>query len=95
MSRRFLKLFCDVNCSSDQPLRYRAFVNEELFSERTWIWNNVYLEEMFQIHAPPGRYTIRFENVDPELGSISVSNYRVEGPGHVIEGAQPILEISL
>ena len=95
MNRRFIKLFCDVTCDCTQPLRYRAFVNEELFSERTWIWNNFYLEEMFQISAPPGRYKIRFENVDPELGSIAVRNYRVEGPGQVLDGTQPILEISL
>jgi len=60
-------------------------VNEELFTERTWIWSDVYLEEMFQISAPPGRYTIRFENVDPELGIIKVRNFRVDGPGRMLE----------
>ena len=70
---------CDVTAKVHaQPFRYRVYVNNELFTERTWIWQGVYLEEMLPISAPAGVYPIRFETVDPENGRIKVRNHRVD-----------------
>ena len=84
------------------PFRYRVYVNNELFTERTWIWQNayfmdgnqsvwkdiditdIYLEEMLPISALPGIYPVKFELVNPERGKIQVRNYRVTGPGRII-----------
>ena len=61
--------------------------NDELFAERTWIWSEHYLEEMFQISAPPGKYYLRFELVQPCLAHLNVSNMRViQGPGRMKSG---------
>jgi hypothetical protein len=61
-----------------------VYVNEELFSERTWIWKDSYLEEALQIQAPSGAYLLRFENVDPNFGNFKMRNVRVqEGPGKI------------
>jgi hypothetical protein len=61
-----------------------VFVNDELFSERTWIWQDAYLEELLQIEAEPGDYTLRWELVPPHLAEITVKNVHVEyGPGAV------------
>lgn len=55
MKGRFVLVQCDVYCEwHDSPPRYRAFVHDELFVERTWIWEGAYLEEQFQILAKPG-----------------------------------------
>jgi hypothetical protein len=63
------------------PPRYRCYVNNELFTERTWIWTDKYLEEMIQIQAPPGHYEVRYELLDPDQASIKVRDLRVvEGP---------------
>jgi hypothetical protein len=60
MKTQFVKVVFDVHCQwSDIPPRYRCYVEDELFGERTWTWHGVYLEEAFQIQAPPGRYKIR------------------------------------
>ena len=68
---------CDVTAKVHaQPFRYRVYVNNELFTERTWIWPDSYLEETLPIVAPVGVYPIRFETVDPENGRIKVRNYR-------------------
>jgi len=77
---------CDVTAKVHaQPFRYRVYVNNELFTERTWIWQGVYLEEMLQISAPAGVYPIRFEIVDPENGRIKVRNHRIDqGPARII-----------
>ena len=70
---------CDVTAKVHaQPFRYRVYVNNELFTERTWIWQGVYLEEMLPISAPAGIYPIRFETVDPENGRIKVRNHRTD-----------------
>ena len=86
MTKQFIRLLCDVNCEWEGlgPV-YRAYVNDELFAERTWIWTDSYLEELFQIEAEPGDYTIRYELVLPHLATISVKNTRVDhGPGIMI-----------
>ena len=70
---------CDVTAKVHaQPFRYRVYVNNELFAERTWIWQGVYLEEILPIVAPVGIYPIRFETVDPENGRIKVRNHRTD-----------------
>jgi hypothetical protein len=83
MQTEFIIAKYDVYCRWTGPYpRYRCYVNDELFSERTWIWNDVYLEESFQIQAPVGKYTVRVELLDTEHASIKVRNFRVEqGPG--------------
>lgn len=68
---------CDVTAKVHaQPFRYRVYVNNELFTERTWIWTDSYLEETLPISALVGVYPIRFETVDPENGRIKVRNHR-------------------
>ena len=70
---------CDVTAKVHaQPFRYRVYVNNELFTERTWIWPDAYLEETLPISALAGVYPIRFETVDPDNGRIKVRNYRTD-----------------
>ena len=79
MQTYFVRVECDVTAKVHaQPLRYRAYVNNELFAERTWIWTDSYLEENFQISAPAGVYPIRFETVDTDHGCITVQNYKTD-----------------
>jgi hypothetical protein len=87
MTAEFVVATCDVRCSwneSDPPPRYRCYVNDELFTERTWIWRNVYLEENLQILAEPGKYRVRYEIVDPESAAIAFSNLRIDSGPAVI-----------
>jgi hypothetical protein len=79
MNKKFVRVLCDVHCDWEglAPV-YRVYVNDELFTERTWIWNDVYLEELIQINAEPGKYHIRHELVPPNLATLRVENMRVE-----------------
>ena len=89
MQTEFVKVVVDVYCkwSNTQP-RYRAYVNNELFTERTWIWDHVYLEEEYQIQAPPGQYQIRYELLDPDGTGLKTRNMRVvHGPARIVNGA--------
>lgn len=78
MGKKFVRVVCDVYCDwEDNPPQYRAYINDELFAERTWVWKNVHLEESFQIEAWPGKYTIRYELLDQQA-KLQTCNYRVE-----------------
>ena len=86
MARQFIRLLVDVHCewTGSTPI-YRAYVNDELFAERTWIWTEMYLEECFQIDAEPGEYRIRYELVSPHLAELNVTNFRVDHGPAIIE----------
>ena len=69
MKPKFVKLHLDLHCDWKKvPPTYRLYVNHEMFTERTYIWGGTqYLQEILQLSAPPGRYTIRVDNLgDPE-----------------------------
>jgi len=87
MEPKFIQFTVDVSAKRrpDTELRYRAYINDELFTERNWIWTDTYLEETHQIMASTGTYPIRYETVDREAGRIRVKNFRViDGPGVII-----------
>lgn len=93
MQTHYVRLMCDIYCNYDERSpRYRVYINDELFAERTWIWNDVYLEESIQIEARPGLYPIRIELVEPEVGKLKVKNMRIDaGPAVLRKG--DLLEI--
>jgi hypothetical protein len=90
----FVKAVFDLDCEWEGlPPSYRVYVNDELFAERTWRWNDSYLEEMLQIQAPPGLYEITLQPVPPTLARFQITNRRVEhGPGRWI--SDTVLEIA-
>lgn len=79
METKFVKAVFDIDCDwAGLPPVYRVYVNDELFTERTWIWTDNYLEEILQIQAVPGRYRIKLESVGPDLAKFTVGNHRIE-----------------
>lgn len=87
MKRYFVRVLADVDCEWEglNPT-YRVFVDDELFAERTWRWTTEYLEEMLQIEAGPGEYSLRWELVKPHLAQLKVTNIRVDfGPGQIVD----------
>lgn len=86
MRTEFVMVLADINCEwSDHPPRYRCYVNDELFVERTWIWTDVYLEEQLQILAAPGNYQIRYELIDQDHAILNVDNYRIANGSAIID----------
>jgi hypothetical protein len=85
MARHYIKVLCDVYCDwQGSDPAYRLFVNDELFTERTFSWPDCYLEEMIQIEAEPGNYEIRYEVITPGLVQLRTKNIRVAlGPATV------------
>jgi hypothetical protein len=91
MTKRFVQIKADVHCRWEglNPV-YRLYVNDELFTERTWDWDYAYLEETVPIEAEPGDYYLRWELVPPCLAHMDITNMRVSHgsvtvmPGNII-----------
>jgi hypothetical protein len=79
MTKHFVRVLADVDCEWQglNPV-YRVYVNDELFTERTWYWIDEYLEERLQIEAEPGDYLLRWELVPPHLAQLTVKNLRID-----------------
>lgn len=86
METVFVKAMFDIDCEwSDTQPAYRVFVNDELFTERTWVWQDTYLEEILQIQACPGQYHIQLKPVHSH-SKFTVTNHRIEhGPARWID----------
>ena len=91
MNKSFVVVAVDLikDPSFDQEFRYRAYVNSELFTERTWVWDNrFYLEENITIEAPPGKYRIDIQVHGASAEVLKITNMRiVEGPGRLDKNA--------
>lgn len=88
MEKKFVRIACNVFCRWEGlPPNYRVYVNDELFTERTWIWqDDFYLREELQIEAAPGEYIIRYELVPPNLAELIVTRPVVTyGPAEISE----------
>ena len=85
MQKQSVQVCYDVRCSWDgPPPRYRLYVENELFVERTFNFVQSYLNEVIPIDAPPGDYVIRYEMIDPN-GHIAASNPKIlSGPAELI-----------
>jgi len=79
MNRQSVVVRADVSLEwQGNPPNYRIYVGNEMFTERTWIWQEQYLEERLVVNAPPGKYNLRWELVPPAQGTIEVKNVRIE-----------------
>ena len=85
MTRHFIRVLFDVHCDwQGLAPDYRVYVNDELFTERTYNFTDAYLEEMLQIEAPEGNYKIHCELVPPAFAHLRVENMRVDfGPASI------------
>lgn len=65
MNKLFVKASIELHCDNVSPApTYRVYVNDELFTERTYIWEDQCPVEMLQILAEPGQYRVRVESAD-------------------------------
>ena len=64
MRHNYVRVATDIHAVWDEiPPVYRLFINDELLTERTYIWRDQYLEEHIQLDIAPGKYRLRLEKV--------------------------------
>lgn len=72
-------MLMDIHCTwTGNAPSYRVYVNDELFSERTFIWRDRYLTELLQISAEPGIYQVRVEAVPHDPKKFALHNSKIE-----------------
>ena len=79
MKTQFVKTTFNIHCKWENvPPIFRVYVNDELFSERVWVWDQpVYLNQMLQIQAAPGRYTVEIRS--PNSNAVfTTADYNIE-----------------
>jgi hypothetical protein len=76
--KKDVSVTADIYCRWEgSPPTYRLYVNDELFTERTFVWKGGYLTECFHVSAEPGEYRLRYETISNNTASIAVKNLRV------------------
>jgi hypothetical protein len=96
MQTKSVQVQCNVYCKWDgSDTRYRLYVNDELFTERSWIWGGkeYYLEEVITIEALPGLYEIKYELLEPTQNKLGIKNMRVISGNATMHKNQTTLEI--
>ena len=86
MSKTYVRVLSNIDCDWEgiRPV-YRLYVNDELFSERTWRWTDNYLQEIVQVEAEPGEYSLRYELVEPNLAQLQVGTLTADyGPVEIV-----------
>ena len=86
MSKTYVRVLSNIDCDWEgiRPV-YRLYVNDELFSERTWRWTDNYLQEILQVSAEPGEYHLRYELVEPHLAQLRVGTLTADlGPVEIV-----------
>jgi len=94
MDTHFVRAVFDLDCKWEGiPPVYRIYVNDEMFTEREWDWaDNIYLTQILQIQAPPGKYDVRIETVEPCLAEFCIHNNRVEqGPARWVKNFRLVI----
>lgn len=79
MSMKHLQV--DVLCNwSDDPPVYRLFVNNDLLTERTFIWPGYrnFIRENIVVDVDPGVHTVRIENIS-QNGAFILERLNLEG----------------
>jgi hypothetical protein len=90
MDKKFVRILSNIDCDWEGlPPVYRLYVNDELFSERTWTWRDARLQEELQVEAVPGDYALRYELVAPHLAKLHIGSLTVDtGPAQVVNSTQ-------
>jgi len=78
-NKKFVKVTLDIRCFwLNHAPDYRLYVNDELFADRTFRWGKEkYLQEVINLHAPPGLYTIRVEHDSKHIVEFSAHNLQI------------------
>lgn len=71
----------DIYCNWDaEPQAYRVYVDDDLLTERTYLWRNTdqYVQENIIVHVEPGQHQLKIIPVDPNFHGFTWRNLVVD-----------------
>lgn len=70
----------DIYCKWDvEPQAYRVYVDDDLLTERTYLWRNTdqYVQENIIINVEPGQHCFKLEPVNKDFTGFSTRNFTI------------------
>jgi hypothetical protein len=69
---------------SERAPIYRVYVDDNLLTERDFIWNNSFIRENIIVNLEPGEHSVKVEQTTP-YGTITAKNIQVDGKSSTTE----------
>ena len=85
MNKERFELTFDLICKSTEnllsPPVYRIYVDKDLLTERSFIWNpsETYIEELVTVFLEAGPHSMRVEHVGNDSADFVVENFKING----------------
>ena len=74
-----IDLFAEINPKFNRCIPYRLYINDELMTERDYIWDNKthYITEVVPLFIGDGTHTINIENLNTKYGALKINTIRI------------------
>jgi hypothetical protein len=76
-----LRIEVDVLCEwQTEPQSYRLYINNDLYTERTYIWRNPnqWVREMLVAELAPGEHIIKIQPVNSQFHGFKLANFAID-----------------
>jgi hypothetical protein len=86
-----LRIEVDVLCDwQTDPQAYRLYINNDLYTERTYIWRNPnqWLREIIVAELEPGEHTLTLQPVNPNFPGFRLTNFAVNNKFQNLENGK-------
>ena len=91
-------IYCDrsfkpLEFATDAQKSYRVYVDDDLLTERTYIWDNkeLFVQENIIVDIPPGVHEFRIVPAYPYFNVFSFKNFTVNGELRHVDNGQFVL----
>lgn len=75
-----LKIEVDILCEwQTEPQAYRLYINDDLYTERTYVWRNPnqWVREMLVAELAHGKHTIKILPVNGKFHGFKLANFAI------------------
>ena len=86
-----LRIEVDVLCDwQTDPQAYRLYVDDDLYTERTYIWRNPHqwVREILVAELDSGEHTIRIEPVNADFNGFDLVNFAIDDKFQTLENGK-------
>lgn len=83
-----LRIEVDVLCDwQSEPQAYRLYINNDLYTERTYIWRNPnqWVREILVAQLESGQHTIKVQSVNSEFNGFRLANFAIDNKFQTLE----------
>ena len=84
-----VRLEFDLRCTKTvDKVGYRIIINDELMTERDYVWTDEYVHEIVPLELNKGLHTLEIRNLDTVNGVFHINNITVNGKEAVLQGKE-------